>query len=67
MILPKFMRKIAWRLMIKTISREVAGFIQSRFGELRISEARYEDLLGEADKNYLMYLEHLSDIQDIVH
>ncbi|PUA33335.1 MAG: integrase [Zestosphaera tikiterensis] len=62
LILPKYMRKIAWRLMIKTIPREVARFIQSRFGELRISEARYEDLLSEADESYLKYLEHLKQL-----
>ena len=56
------MRKVAWRLMVKTMSREVARFIQSRFGELRVSEARYEDLLGEADKDYLKYLRYLSDV-----
>jgi len=38
---PKYMRKVAWRLMIRAMSREVARFIQSRFGELKISEARY--------------------------
>jgi predicted Zn-dependent protease with MMP-like domain len=32
--------------------REVARFIQSRFGELRVSEARYEDLLTEAYTHY---------------
>jgi len=36
--------------MIKTLSREIAGFIRSGFGELKISEARYEDPLGEADE-----------------
>jgi intergrase/recombinase len=56
---PKTMRKIAWRLMIKAMPREVARFIQSRFGELRVSEARYEDLLGEADQYYPIYLEKL--------
>lgn len=60
LVLPKFMRKASWRLMIKSMSREVARFIQSRFGELRVSEARYEDLLGEADEQYPRYLEHLS-------
>jgi intergrase/recombinase len=59
LLLPKYMRKIAWRLMIKAMSREVARFIQSRFGELRVSEARYEDLLSEADENYPKYLKHL--------
>jgi len=66
LILPKFMRKVAWRLMIKVMSREVARFIQSRFGELRVSEARYEDLLEEADKNYPTYLEHLSSTQYVI-
>jgi intergrase/recombinase len=42
--------------MIRVISREVARFIQSRFGELKISEARYEDLLSEADEHYPKYL-----------
>jgi intergrase/recombinase len=56
---PKYMRKVAWRLMIKSMSREVARFVQSRFGELRISEARYEDLLSEADDYYPEYLSYL--------
>jgi intergrase/recombinase len=58
----KYMRKVAWRLMIQVMPREVARFIQSRFGELKISEARYEDLLGEADEYYPRYLERLSTI-----
>jgi intergrase/recombinase len=45
--------------MIKAMPREVARFIQSRFGELKISEARYEDLLSEADQHYSKYLEKL--------
>jgi len=45
--------------MIKVMSREVARFIQSRFGELRVSEARYEDLLSELDENYPKYLNYL--------
>jgi intergrase/recombinase len=57
---PKHMRKAAWRLMIKAMPREVARFIQSRFGELKISEARYEDLLGEADEHYPRYLDLLA-------
>ncbi|MCD6084477.1 MAG: integrase [Desulfurococcales archaeon] len=56
LILPKYMRKASWRLMVKAVPREVARFIQSRFGELRVSEARYEDLLGEADEEYPKYL-----------
>jgi len=56
LVLPKYMRKISWRLMIKVMPREVARFIQSRLGELRVSEARYEDLLSEADENYPKYL-----------
>jgi intergrase/recombinase len=57
---PKHMRKVAWRLMIKAMPREVARFIQSRLGELKISEARYEDLLGEADEHYPRYLSLLA-------
>jgi intergrase/recombinase len=56
---PKYMRKAAWRLMIRAMPREIARFIQSRFGELKISEARYEDLLGEADKYFPGYLSYL--------
>jgi intergrase/recombinase len=59
LLMPKYVRKIAWRLMIKAMPREVARFIQSRFGELKISEARYEDLLVEADQHYPRYLEKL--------
>jgi len=52
-------------LMIKATSREVARFIQSRFGELRISEARYEDLLSEADEAYPKYLQLLEEVQRV--
>jgi len=45
--------------MIKAMPREVARFIQNRFGELKISEARYEDLLSEADEYYPKYLSFL--------
>ncbi len=63
LLLPKYVRKISWRLMIKVMSREIARFIQSRFGELKISEARYEDLLGEADEYYLKYLDMLKSVE----
>jgi len=46
----KYVMKAAWRLMIKAMPKEVARFIQSRFGELKIYEARYEYLLSEADE-----------------
>jgi len=59
-LLSKYMKKVAWRLMIRVMPREVTRFIQSRFGELKISEARYEDLLGEADQYYPEYLKLLS-------
>jgi len=62
LILPKYMQKVAWRLMVKAMPREVARFVQSRFGELKISEARYEDLLGEADQYYLEYLKGLKSL-----
>lgn len=56
---PKYMRKVMWRLMIKTMPHEIARFIQSRLGELKISEARCEELLGEADQYYPAYLKSL--------
>jgi len=59
LLTPKNMRKVAWRMMIRVMPREVARFVQSRFGELKISESRYEDLLSEADEFYPRYLEHL--------
>ena len=59
LLMPKYIRKIAWRLMIKAMPREVARFIQSRFGELKISEAGHEDLLSEADQHYSKYLEKI--------
>ena len=61
LVVPKYMRKVFWRLMVKVMPREVARFIQSRFGELKVSEARYEDLLTEADNYYPKYLEKLSE------
>lgn len=61
LLLPKYVRKIAWRLMVKTMGRETARFIQSRFGELQVSEARYEDLLSEADQQYPAYIRLLQE------
>jgi len=61
LVLLKYMRKVAWRLMIRAMPREVARFIQSRFGELKISETRYENLLEEADLYYTRYLELLTE------
>jgi intergrase/recombinase len=52
LLAPKYMRKASWRLMIRVMPREVARFIQSKFGELKISEAEYKDLLSEADEHY---------------
>ncbi len=57
--LSKYMRKAAWRLMIRFMPRKVARFVQLGFGELKVSEARYKDLLAEADEYYPKYLEQL--------
>jgi intergrase/recombinase len=65
LLLPKYVRKVAWRLMIKVMPREVARFIQSRLGELKVSEARYEDLLSEADENYPKYLKLLTQLNTL--
>jgi len=58
------MRKVAWRLMVKAVSREATRFIQSRFGELRLSGARYEDLLAEADEDYPKYLQIVRELAE---
>jgi intergrase/recombinase len=58
---PKYVGKVAWRLMVEAVPHEVARFVQSRFGELKISGARYEDLLSEVDLHYPKYLNYLSD------
>ena len=60
LIRPKYLRKIAWQLMRKTMGYEAAAFAQSRFGELRVSERRYSDLLGEADEKYPDYIRGLN-------
>ena len=62
LLAPKYMRKVSWRILVQVMPREVARFIQSRFGELRVSEARYEDLLSEADEHYPKYLEKLREL-----
>jgi intergrase/recombinase len=49
----------SWRIMIQVILREVVRFIYPKFEELKISEARYEDLLSEDDKHYSKYPEKL--------
>jgi len=59
LVLPKMMRKLSWRVMVSSVPREIARFLQSRLGELSVSEARYEDLLSEADAAYPKYLEAL--------
>jgi len=59
LLAPKYMRKVSWRLAIKAMPREVVRFIQSRFGELKVSEARYEDLLSEVDEYYPKYLSYI--------
>jgi intergrase/recombinase len=55
------MRKVSWKLVMKVMPREVVRFIQSRFRELKISKARYEDLLSEADEHYPKYLNYLNN------
>jgi len=57
------LRKASWQLLIASgVPREVACFIHSRFGELKVSESYYEDLVREADQWYPRYLEHLKSL-----
>jgi intergrase/recombinase len=66
LLAPKYMRKVSRRLMVKTMPREVARFVQSRFRGLKISEARYEDLLSEADEHYPKYLNYLNNVLELL-
>jgi len=59
LVFPKMLRKINWRILIRAIDKDVPRFIQSRFGELSISEAAYENLLEKADQEYPRALEEL--------
>jgi intergrase/recombinase len=60
LLFPKMFRKINWRILVRTIGdKDLARFIQSRFGELAISEAVYENLLEKADQIYSRVLEDL--------
>ncbi|MCE4599093.1 MAG: hypothetical protein F7C81_02730 [Desulfurococcales archaeon] len=62
LVMPGLLRKASWQLLIASgVPREVARFIHSRFGELRISESYYENLVSEADQWYPRYLHHLSE------
>jgi len=45
--------------MFKVMPREVVKFVQSRFGELKISETRYKGLLSETDEHYPKVLKFL--------
>ena len=56
------MRKVSWSLTIRATPREVTRLIQSGFDELRISKARYEDLLSEVDEQRSRYLRHIGTI-----
>jgi len=62
LVLPKMLRKVAWRLMVKAMTREAARFIQSRFGELKTSDVKYGGLLTEADEQYPKYIKYIKTI-----
>ena len=60
LVRPGLLRKASWQLLIASgVPREIARFLHSRFGEIRVSEAYYEDLVKEADEYYPKYLAHL--------
>lgn len=59
---PKYLRKINWRILVRVIpDKDVARFIHSRLGEVRIGEARYDDLLTTADEWYPKALQALEN------
>ena len=51
--------------MRKTMDYEAATFAQSRFGELRVSERRYSNLLSEADKEIPDYFQYLRNMLEL--
>ena len=60
LVWPKVLRKASWQLLLSAgVPREVARFLHSRFGELRVSEKHYEDLIKRADEWYHRYLKFL--------
>lgn len=65
LLLLKYVFKSAWRLMIRAMPREAARFVQSRFGELKVSEAGYEDLLAEADEHYPKCLKQINGLMNV--
>jgi len=63
LIRPKYLRKVNWRILTQVIAdKDAARFIQSRLGELKVSEARYGDLLSKADEYYPKYLRLLAQL-----
>jgi len=63
LIRPKYLRKVNWRILTQVIAdKDSARFIQSRLGELKVSEARYGDLLSKADEHYPKYLRLLAQL-----
>ncbi|MCD6300615.1 MAG: hypothetical protein J7L82_00920 [Staphylothermus sp.] len=57
---PSIMRKVSWRIMIETIDRLAALFIQSRFGEISLEEKSL-NLVELADREYPKYLKVLNE------
>jgi intergrase/recombinase len=47
--------------MIEVTPKEVARFVQSKLGELKISKARCGNLLSEVVEHYPKYLNYLSN------
>jgi len=48
----KVFRELNWQILKKVVDKDVALFIQSRFGELEVSASSYDNLLRDADIQY---------------
>jgi len=48
----KVFRELHWQILKKVIDKDVAMFIQTRFGELEVSASSYDNLLRDADIQY---------------
>jgi len=42
--------------LLEVVPRDVSKLIKNRFGELYVSETRFEDLRSEADEDYLKHV-----------
>jgi hypothetical protein len=60
LLAPKYMQKAAWRLMVSPCHGRSPASYRAGSGGLKVSGARYEDPLAEADECYPRMVEALN-------